>query len=301
MQKEEEDIESGSDISSTERVHLVVRDLTKVYAYGFAGSIIALISGIIINMAAYDAYFAFGNFVDISTGTIIKEPDPSLLANVRGLIAVSPMLSTFVIGSGALILFNTIRWGRKAVREMVLWDREYIKLTYLVRFESIPPIGKTPQERLFNQLVRSFPELRIIIGPKIREKPELVKEFIDREVTVRKMLGIQKKIYRFDVAFEKQVRKWFSQYGYLLVKRFEQDKPVSVDQVAEVLQFADHLKEDNWTIYRVICVTTSAFDDKVIEFLEERWDKKKRACDLVIEHKDGYLLEWMDRSVMAPR
>lgn len=158
----------------------------------------------------------------------------------------------------------------------------------VIAFSTTLPTGKSPQEKLLNQLVDS--DLRIRRMLKIN--PNLAALSVE-------LIGKTGRKQIFDVYIHKKagiVRKILGYGDYrVFVKRLDQGNPVTKEDLEKFkIDIKDILKNKRNIPTRVILVSTSGFEDSIFEYLRnkggifsKRFPSVYSRIEIVRENSDG--------------
>lgn len=201
-------------------------------------------------------------------GTISNET----LVNMHGVFVGLQTAS----GTVAAILIFLLVWMSKRIRGdykgLKELDKEYIKQSYLLNFEIQNPRGESRNERILNQLMLVFPELK-----------KLQRKSMKKGMTIPYLVNQNISDYDFDLIVD------LDKKGKLIVKFFDDEV-----KFEDVKGLAKPLK--NTVVFRLICIGKK-FNE---EFQSEEIENKMKQLeinfniDLVLETEKGYSTIWID-------
>ncbi len=197
----------------------------------------------------------------------------------EGIVALYITQVWLMYGNGIVIallsfLFVWVTYRGKAhTQEFESIERQFIRQSYLVNFETSVPEGETRVEKILNEAIHVFPTLKEI-QRKAKLKQTKIPYKIDKKINGETIDGI--------VSTKK---------GDFIVKFYE--KPVTESDLKNLVQL---LTKSQDKIFRVLCVAKDY--DEVIQSnkLVEIMDKlpKYFKLDLIFEEEHGYSMLWID-------
>ena len=251
------------ELSLEDRMHLAVNS----YAQLFKSSNWIFI---VLVLLSFIALIEIGDIV-IFLETKVDDLDPKILENAR--LGLYSVLAIFVIILG-LLLFQSA-WGRKEKKRLSKLTSEFIRKKYILNFEIALPHGETSQERILNQALLVFPELK-------EAKEKSIKKGKKFKYISEKKIGD----YTYDLIIK-------TSEGHFLVEIF--DKILTFDELKNIVKHTMKMFEKK-DVFRLICVAKEF--DKIFysEELPEKMKRLKRKfkLDLVIEDEKGYSIVWID-------
>ncbi|MFH0749272.1 MAG: hypothetical protein V1915_05100 [Candidatus Bathyarchaeota archaeon] len=194
----------------------------------------------------------------------------------------------------------TVYFGLMAKRTLKAWVQKFATFSYLVRFETTPLKGATPQERLMHQVIESVLDIGNPLKDLVAEKPGVFNDFLGVKLSGE---GAED---GFDVCVRKEqikgreraafyLRRALRRHGIILVKRFEKTEPLDENDLRTIHSHLTRtLKGERdlpfrTKVNRVLIVSTSSFSESAKTFVEDRgnWVRGK-SFDLVEEGPKGY-------------
>lgn len=169
---------------------------------------------------------------------------------------------------GFLVFWVTYR-GHKHTTELESIERQFIRQSYLVNFETSIPEGDTRVDKILNQAALVFPALKYIkqkkFVNKIKHNVQVNGHVIDVIVPTKK--------------------------GDFIVKFF--DNVVTYD---EIKSLCGKLSKSRVRIYRVLCIAKDFQQElqtqKLVDLMDELPTYFK--VDLIFEEEQGYSMLWID-------
>lgn len=182
-----------------------------------------------------------------------------------------------MIGNGLVIgilsfLFIWITYrGNVYQKEFEDIERQFIRQSYLVNFETNIPEGKTRVEKILNQATQVFPVL---------------KELQRKEYANKMRVKLDQKINGDTVDAIVSTKK-----GDFIIKFY--DKTVTYDDLDNL---CDKLTKSRERIYRVLCVAKDYESNLQTNELVDMMDKLNKyfKLDLIFEEEQGYSMLWID-------
>jgi hypothetical protein len=171
-----------------------------------------------------------------------------------------------------LFIWVTYR-GKAHTKEFESIERQFIRQSYLVNFETSVPEGETRTEKILNEAIHVFPPLKEI-QRKAKLKHSKIPYKIDQKIDSETIDAI--------VSTKK---------GDFIVKFF--DKTVNVSDLENLVKL---LSKSRDKIYRVLCVAKDYNEDIQSNKLVAIMDKlpKDFKLDLIFEEEHGYSMLWID-------
>ncbi len=169
---------------------------------------------------------------------------------------------------GFLVFWVTYR-GHKHTTELESIERQFIRQSYLVNFETSIPEGDTKVGKILNQASLVFPALKYIQQKKSANKIKL---------------NVQVNGYAIDAIVP-------TKKGDFIVKFF--DNVVTYD---EIKSLCEKLSKSRVRIYRVLCIAKDFQQElqtpKLVDLMDELTTYFK--VDLIFEEEQGYSMLWID-------
>jgi len=171
-----------------------------------------------------------------------------------------------------LFVWVTYR-GKTHTQEFESIERQFIRQSYLVNFETSVPEGDTRVEKILNQAIHVFPNLKEI-QRKAKLKQTKIPYKINQKINGDTIDGI--------VSTKK---------GDFIVKFY--DKSVSE---SDLKNLAKILSKSRDKIFRVLCVAKDYDEELQSNKLVDIMDKipKYFKLDLIFEEEHGYSMLWID-------
>ena len=171
-----------------------------------------------------------------------------------------------------LFIWVTYR-GKAHTEEFESIERQFIRQSYLVNFETSVPEGETRVEKILNEAIHVFPTLKEV-QRKAKLKQTKIPYKLDQKFNGETIDGI--------VSTKK---------GDFIVKFY--DKKVSESDLKNLIKT---LSKSRDKIFRVLCVAKDYDEDLQSNKLVEIMDKipKYFKLDLIFEEEHGYSMLWID-------
>jgi len=171
-----------------------------------------------------------------------------------------------------LFIWVTYR-GKAHTEEFESIERQFIRQSYLVNFETSVPEGATRVEKILNEAIHVFPTLKDV-QRKAKLKQTKIPYKLDQKFSGETIDGI--------VSTKK---------GDFIVKFY--DKTVSESDLKNLVKI---LSKSRDKIFRVLCVAKDYDDDLQSNKLVGIMDKipKYFKLDLIFEEDHGYSMLWID-------
>lgn len=199
-----------------------------------------------------------------------------------------------VITPIAIIALFYVRGLWKLGKRAVKWEKNFRKFSYIFRFETYPPKGKTPQEKILNHLSGIIGEVgldRLSIKRKIET-------FLNVKVSGRKDehffdVYVSEELLKDDKSkVAQETRSRLRKYGSIFVKRYDRKKPVDEGDLDKLkMEIQDVNSKTKGRIKTITVLSTSGFTKPAKAYVKDKknWIKK-RAFDLIQEVPDGYMV-----------
>jgi len=171
-----------------------------------------------------------------------------------------------------LFIWVTYR-GKAHTEEFESIERQFIRQSYLVNFETSVPEGETRVEKILNEAIHVFPTLKEV-QRKAKLKQTKIPYKLNQKFNGETIDGI--------VSTKK---------GDFIVKFY--DKTVSESDLKNLIKI---LSKSRAKIFRVLCVAKDYDEDLQSNKLVEIMDKipKYFKLDLIFEEEHGYSMLWID-------
>ncbi len=171
-----------------------------------------------------------------------------------------------------LFVWVTFR-GKAHTQEFESIERQFIRQSYLVNFETSVPEGKTRVEKILNEAIHVFPPLKEV-QRKANQKQSKIPYKLDQKINGDTIDGI--------VSTKK---------GDFIVKFY--DKTVTASDIKNLVTL---LSKSRDRIFRVLCVAKD-FDEelqsnKLVGIMDQL--PKYFKLDLIFEEEHGYSMLWID-------
>jgi len=171
-----------------------------------------------------------------------------------------------------LFVWVTYR-GKAHTQEFESIERQFIRQSYLVNFETSVPEGQTKVEKILNEAIHVFPPLKEV-QRKSHEKQSKIPYKLDQKINGDTIDGI--------VSTKK---------GDFIVKFY--DKTVTASDIKNLVNM---LTKSRDTIFRVLCVAKDYDEElqsnKLIGIMDQL--PKSFKLDLIFEEEHGYSMLWID-------
>ncbi len=276
------------DLSLAEKLDNAIKQLGFWYKISIIIVLVGLasLSGIISLSQFYfhDEIAKYGNIQEI----FIEDENITLLAFLpfsedvfpaEGIVALYITQVWLMYGNGIVIallsfLFVWVTYRGKAhTQEFESIERQFIRQSYLVNFETSIPEGETRIEKILNEAIHVFPALKEI-QRKAKSTQSKIPYKIDQKINGETIHGI--------VSTKK---------GDFIVKFY--DESVSESDLKNLVQL---LSKSRDKIFRVLCVAKDYDESLQSNKLVGIMDKlpKYFKLDLIFEEEHGYSMLWID-------
>ena len=276
------------DLSLAEKLDNAIKQLGFWYKISIVIVLVGLasLSGIISLSQFYfhDEIAKYGNIQEI----FIEDENITLLAFLpysedvfpaEGIVALYITQVWLMYGNGIVIallsfLFVWVTYRGKAhTQEFESIERQFIRQSYLVNFETSVPEGETRVEKILNEAIHVFPALKEI-QRKAKSTQSKIPYKIDQKINGETIHGI--------VSTKK---------GDFIVKFY--DKSVSESDLKNLVQL---LSKSRDKIFRVLCIAKDYDESLQSNKLVGIMDKlpKYFKLDLIFEEEHGYSMLWID-------
>lgn len=218
----------------------------------------------------------------------IKDKDITVLAFIpftekifpaEGIVSLYITQVWLMYGNGIVIallsfLFVWVTYRGKAhTKEFESIERQFIRQSYLVNFETSVPEGQTRVEKILNEAIHVFPTLKEI-QRKAKMKQTKIPYKLDQKINGDTIDGI--------VSTKK---------GDFIVKFY--DKTVAASDIKNLV---DMLSKSRDKIFRVLCVAKDYDEElqsnKLVGIMDQL--PKSFKLDLIFEEEHGYSMLWID-------
>jgi len=220
---------------------------------------------------------------------------------VQSFFGIYVVMSALIIG---VWVAYTITQGYEVRSILKKWDANFIRFYYVLKFETFPAEGVTPQLRILNQLLSVFVNLKDSFMDYKGKRPEAEKDFLNVSIKNKHFIdAITRKKRRehfFDVYIGRHVLETKSEldnfienYGEVFVKLFDGKKPID-DQ--DLSTFRAEVKDcvGKNPVFRVVAVSTSSFSESAKQYVGNKENQiNGRSFDLIIDKEKGYYVEWI--------
>ena len=256
--------ESEDPLTLEEKMHLVIREQASSLKSAHAVfGVLALLLGLI-------ALGSYGNW-NYFDGELTPEIIAEMEKNTGNITYLS--LAVFAALAGFYFLVRITSKGEiKKYNELI---DGFIRKSYLINFETAVPSGSTRVEKLFNEAVKVFPELKDTVKHAEKKGKELdsIENFESG-----------------DVVYDLRVKTKSDQF--FLVKFLEEE---TYDELKNIVKNTENKFEED-KVFRLICVGTdfqNVFQD--YDWIE-RVNSLSRSfkLDLIQEGPKGYSMVWID-------
>lgn len=199
-----------------------------------------------------------------------------------------------VITPIAIVALFYLRGLWKLGKRAVKWENNFMKFSYIFRFETYLPKGKTPQEKILNHLSGIIGELGL---DRLLSKRK-VETFLNVKVIGRKDehffdVYASEELLKDDKSkVAQKTRSRLRKYGGIFVKRYDRKEPVDgwdLNKLKREIQ--DVISKTKSRIKTITVVSTSGFTKSAKAYAKNEKNRiKKCAFDLIQEVSDGYLV-----------
>jgi hypothetical protein len=276
------------DLSLAEKLDNAIKQLDSWYRISIIIVLVGLaaLSGI-ISMSQFYFHDEIGKHGYIDE-IYVEDQNLKLLAYIPyteeifpsdGVVALYLTQIWLMYGNGVVIallsfLFVWVTYrGKTHTQEFESIERQFIRQSYLVNFETSVPEGDNRVEKILNQAIHVFPNLKEI-QRKAKSKQTKIPYKINQKINGEIIDGI--------VSTKK---------GDFVVKFYE--KTVSE---SDIKNLADVLSKSRDKIFRVLCVAKDYDEELQSNKLVDIMDKipKYFKLDLIFEEEHGYSMLWID-------
>lgn len=276
------------DLSLVERLDFAIRRLDFWYRISLVIVLIGLasLSGI-ISLSQFYFHDEIGKHGHIEE-VYLEDQNITLLAYIpyteevfpsEGIVTLYLTQIWLMTGNGIVIallsflfLWVTYR-GSTYKKEFESIERQFIRQSYLVNFETSVPEGDTRTEKILNQAIHVFPTLKEI-QRKAKEQQSKIPYKINQKTNGEVIDAI--------VSTSK---------GDFIVKFY--DKTVSS---SDIVSLVNVLSKSRDKIFRVLCVAKDYDEElqsnKLVDFMDKL--PKYFKLDLIFEEESGYSMLWID-------
>jgi len=179
--------------------------------------------------------------------------------------------------------------GKRAVK----WENNFMKFSYIFRFETYSPKGKTPQEKILTHLSSIFRELELDRLLGIQRK---IETFLNVKVSGKKDehlfdVYVSEELLKDDKSkVAQETRSRIREHGGIFVKRYGGKERVDGRDLGKLKkEIQDVVRKTKSRIKAIIVVSTSGFTNSARAYVKNRENRiKKCAFDLIRELPDGY-------------
>jgi len=197
---------------------------------------------------------------------------------------------------GVIIVFLAIPFifsTYKTYKALEQWNEEFIRFSYILKFEILPSENPDQVERILEQTLNVFVRLGDIFeANQINHKP-----YIGAKVEGKK------DSHTFDIYVgvrntkdQKKLHSFHKENGDLFVRRFAKTGPVKEsDLKAFFSEVSDVVKKTkSKALFRIIAISESSFDKSAKVFMRNKknWIIGKSA-DLIEETPEGFRVIWV--------
>jgi len=276
------------DLSLAEKLDNAIKQLGSWYRISIIIVLVGLasLSGI-ISMSQFYFHDEIGKHGYIDE-IYVQDKDITVLAFIpftedifpaEGIVALYITQVWLMYGNGIVIallsfLFVWVTYRGKAhTQEFESIERQFIRQSYLVNFETSVPEGQTRVEKILNEAIHVFPTLKEI-QRKAKQKQTKIPYKLDQKINGDTIDGI--------VSTKK---------GDFIVKFY--DKTVTASDIKNLVTL---LSKSRDKIFRVLCVAKDYDEElqsnKLIGIMDQL--PKYFKLDLIFEEEHGYSMLWID-------
>jgi len=253
-------------LSLEERMHLILNDFGKLISYIILISMaVFLFSGLALyEITTIDNYL---NSLDFDFPNVDDESIYYHVGQVQSYTVIS--IAVVVI---AMVWFASR--GRKIIKELNFLQKEKIRQSYYLTFETSVPIGQTPIERILYMIRSIFPEI------KVAERK--------RQKKGKKLYDVEKRIkdYVYDLVI-------YTGEGPLLVEFF--NKKLGFEDLKDFVKKTNNAFE-KVKLLRVLCVAKEYdeifYKDEIVPKMKDL--NRRFKLDLIVAEGDSYSMLWLD-------
>ena len=277
-----------NDMSLAERLEYAIKQLDGWYRISIITVLIGAValSGI-ISLSQFYFHEELGKHGQIEE-IFVEDDGNRILAYIpyseevfpsEGIVTLFLTQQWLMIGNGVVIalfafLFIWISYrGRAHTHEFESIERQFIRQSYLVNFETSIPEGDTKVEKILNQAIHVFPTLKDV-QRKAKKKQTKIPYKIDQKLDGDILDAV--------VSTSK---------GDFIVKFFEKEVTSS-----DIKNLVSKLTKSRDRIFRVLCVAKDYDEElqsnKLIDFIDNL--PKYFKLDLIFEEERGYSMLWID-------
>ena len=197
-----------------------------------------------------------------------------------------------VITPIAILALFYLRGLWKLGKRAVKWENNFMKFSYIFRFETYPPKGKTPQEKILNHLSGTIGEpgldrllskrkIGTFLNVKVSGKKD--EHFFDVYVSEELLKDDKSKVAQ-------ETRSRLRKHGGIFVKRYDGKERVDGRDLNKLKrEIQDVIRKTKSRIKTITVVSTSGFTNSAKSYVKNEKNRiKKCAFDLIRELPDGY-------------
>jgi hypothetical protein len=198
-----------------------------------------------------------------------------LLIGLASAFSLSYLIGVlWIFGLILLVLSPVIIFkGVVTTRRFSDWVEDFLPFSYILKFETFPSAGKTPEERILNKLMSVY----LDVGSMIKKRPELVK--LNSKVQGRESE------HHFDVYVN--IPKWDRD---IFVRRFDKPGAVTKDDITRLQkEVLDVVKKSGHFVLDITVVSTGSFERGSVDYVKtEEGGVDGIGINLVLEKPHGY-------------
>ena len=176
-------------------------------------------------------------------------------------------------------------------------DEAFTRFSYVLRFEMFPSEGKTRQEKIFNQLLRVFPDFKEAFLDYAEKRPTAASDFLNVKIKGKN------RYHKFDVYVGKnalrisksKLHSYIKYYGPIFVRCFEKKEPINERDLSQLRdEICDCLEPLKRTVSRIVVVSTSSFAESAVNYAKDKRSRiGQKTFDLIEETPKGYRVIWI--------
>lgn len=253
-------------LSLEERMHLLIREKSELLS---GGNMIVFLIFILLPILLV---IVSGNNSLILEQELTEESLEELRENTNIIMYVSLGLFAF-FGIIALIEKITSKKQKKKYNELI---DGFIRKSYLINFETAIPKGANKVEKILNEAIKVFPELK-----ETKREAEKKGNKLHYEINRK----ISNSVYDLSLKTKSD--------GFFLVKFLEEQ---TYEELEKIVKNTNSYFKDDRKVFRLICVGTD-FQNVFQDYgFEERMNnlRRKFKLDLIEELDKGYSVVWID-------
>ena len=252
-------------LSLEDKMHLMIREQSKsAQANWFWALVFVLI-------------FAIVSISSINSSLLGVEINDEILSELQENSDAVMYIAMVLFGIfGLILIVDKISSKNEKKKYNELIDG-FIRKSYLLNFETAIPKGTSRVDKILNEALKVFPELK-------ETKREAEKKDKKMHYELNKEFG--------DVTYDLSLK---TKSGEFFLVKFVEDE-VTFDELQSVVKNTNKIFKNNLVVFRLLCVGKD-FQQFFQDYgIEERMNSLTRSfkLDLIDEYEKGYTMAWID-------